>query len=421
MKKSAVLSLLAAAACMVAAAFGAATTARAADAVKIGIMWPLTGNAAAAGQASKAAIEVALDIINNAHPELGSLPLAATSGLPNLGGAKLEVVFVDHEGNPSTAQQLTTRLITQDKVNALMGAYQSSCSFTATAVAERYGIPFMVGESSALNITTRGFKWTFRGTPIATDYARTYVRFFADMKREGRSIGSIAIVNENTDYGTSVGDAIEAESKKADIPVAIRIPYSASSTDVSAQVLQLKQKAPDVVIFISYTADSILYMKTMKNLDYRPPMVIGDDTGFSDPSFIPAVADIAQGAMNRSAWDIGKPGSTTYKINEMYKAKTGRDLDDTSARNMQSFFALADAINRAGSTDPEKIREALITTDLKPDQLMMGYQGVKFDNTGQNVLAATYLIQLHGKQYDLVWPDAAANAKLQWPMTGWAK
>ena len=112
-----------------------ATAVRAADAVKIGILWPLTGNAAAAGHASKAAIEVALDIINKAHPELGNLPLAATAGLPNLGGAKLEVVFVDHEGNPATAQQLATRLITQDKVNALMGAYQSSCSFTATAVA----------------------------------------------------------------------------------------------------------------------------------------------------------------------------------------------------------------------------------------------------------------------------------------------
>jgi len=162
-------------------------------------------------------------------------------------------------------------------------------------------------------------------------------------------------------------------------------------------------------------------MKSMKSLDYVPPMVIGDDTGFSDPSFIPAVADVAQGAMNRSAWAIGQPGSTTYKVNEMFKAKTGRDLDDTSARNMQSFLALAEAINRAGSTDPEKIREALTKTDLKPDQLMMGYEGVKFDNTGQNILAATYLIQLQDKKYELVWPDKAATAKLQWPMAGWKK
>ncbi|MBV9532427.1 MAG: ABC transporter substrate-binding protein [Bradyrhizobium sp.] len=396
-----------------------APAARGAELVKVGIMFPLTGNAGAAGQASKAAIEVALDIINNAHPELGNLPLAASAGLPNLGGAKLDVTFVDHQGDPSLAQQVTTRLVTQDRVKALMGAYQSSCSFTATAVAERYGIPFLVGDSAALNITGRGFKWVFRTTPIASDYARTYMQFFADMKKQGKKIDSIAVVNENTDYGTSVGDAVEAEAKKVGISVAIRIPYSASSTDVSAQVLQLKQKQPDVVIFISYTADSILYMKTMRNLDYGPPMVIGDDSGFSDPSFIPAVSDVAQGAMNRSAWDIGKPGSTTYKVNVMYKAKTGRDLDDTSGRNMQGFFVLADAINRAGSTDPEKIRDALAKTDLKPEQLMMGYHGVKFDQTGQNTLASTYLIQLQGKKYELVWPESAANSKLRWPMAGW--
>jgi branched-chain amino acid transport system substrate-binding protein len=404
--------------CIAAGASGA-SAAIAADSVKIGVLMPLTGNAAAAGQASKAAIEVAADIVNNAHPELGNLPLAATAGLPHLGGAKLDVVFVDHQGNPSQAQQLATRLITEDKVNALMGAYQSSCTFTATPVAERYGIPFMVGDSSALNITTRGFKYVFRSTPIATDYARTYMRFFADMKKEGRPINSIAIVNENTDYGTSVGDAIEAEAKKENVPVAIRIPYSASSTDVSAQVLQLKDKKPDVAIFISYTADSILYVKTMKNFDYKPTMVLGDDSGFSDPSFVPAISDIGQGLMNRSAWDIGKPGSITAKINDMYNAKTGRDLDDTSGRNMQGFLALAEAIDRAGSTDPDKIRDALTKTDLKPDQLMMGYQGIKFDATGQNILASTYLIQLHGNRYELVWPESAATSQLQWPMGGW--
>ena len=74
----------------------------------------------------------AAEIVNDKHPELGNLPLAATEGLPNLGGAKLELTFVDHQGNPSLAQQLATRLITQDKVHALLGAYQSSCSFTAT-------------------------------------------------------------------------------------------------------------------------------------------------------------------------------------------------------------------------------------------------------------------------------------------------
>src|SRR5437667_8304084 len=101
--------------------------ARAADPVKVGVLFPLTGNAAAAGQASKAAVELAADIVNNAHPELGNIPLAKDAGMPGLGGAKLELTFIDHQGNPSVAQQQALRLITQEKVNLLFGAYHSSC------------------------------------------------------------------------------------------------------------------------------------------------------------------------------------------------------------------------------------------------------------------------------------------------------
>jgi branched-chain amino acid transport system substrate-binding protein len=190
---------------------------------------------------------------------------------------------------------------------------------------------------------------------------------------------------------------------------------------VSGQVLQLKDLKPDAVIFISYTADTILYFKTLKNLDYLPPLIIGDDAGFSDPTFIPTVGDLAQGAMNRSAFDTGKPGSHSNKINTLFKAKYGRDLDDTSARWMQGFLVLADAINRAGSTDAAKIQQALQETDLKPDALMIGYRGVKFDATGQNTLSATYLIQLQGKEYKSVWPSERATAQLAWPMKGWKK
>ena len=105
----------------------------------------------------------------------------------------------------------------------------------------------------------------------------------------------------------------------------------------------------------------------------------------------------------------------------MFKAKYHHDLDDTSARWIQGFFVLADVINRAGSTEPEKIQAALKATNLTADQLMIGYRGVKFDETGQNTLSATYLIQLQGKQYVSVWPDARATAKLEYPMKGWRK
>ena len=393
--------------------------ARAAESVKIGVIYPLTGNAASAGQSAKDAVNLGVEIVNTAHPDLRALPLGATAGLPNLGGAKIELDEADHQGNPQVGQQQTLRLITQDHVVAMLGSYHSSVSLVATAVAERQGIPYLVADSVALNITGRGFKWTFRSGPIASDFAKAYAGFLTDMKNAGRKIDKIAIVNENTDYGTSVAASILEAAKAANINVAAQIPYNANSSDVSAQVIQLKTLQPDVVIFVSYTADTILYFRTMKNLDYLPPIIIGDDAGFSDPTFIPNVGDLAQGAINRSAYDIGKPGSNSYIVNEMFKAKYGRDLDDTSARWMQGFLVLADAINRAGSTEPDKIQAALQATDLEPDQLMIGYNGVKFDSTGQNTLASTFLIQLQGKQYVSIWPTNLATDKLELPMKGW--
>ena len=396
-----------------------AVPAVAADAVKIGVIYPLTGNAASAGQSAKDAISLGADIVNNAYPQLKNLPLGATAGLPNLGGAKIELDEADHQGNPQVAQQQTLRLITEDHVVAMLGSYHSSVTLVATAVAERQGIPYLVADSVAANITGRGFKWTFRTTPFAPDFAKAYSAFLTDLKKLGRKIDTIAVVNENTDYGSSVSASILDAAKTANINVGAHIAYSANSSDVSAQVLQLKTLQPDAVIFVSYTADIILYFKTMKNLDYLPPIIIGDDAGFSDPSFIPNVGDLAQGAINRSAFDIGNPGSNSYIIDQMFKAKYGRDLDDTSARWMQGFFVLADAINRAGSTDPEKIQAALKATDLKPDQLMIGYNGVKFDDTGQNTLASTFLIQLQGKQYVSIWPADRATGKIELPMKGW--
>ena len=408
--------------CTMAAIFAAAAmsaSAFAAEPVKIGVIMPLTGNSASAGQSAKDAIDLGAEIINTPHPELKAMPLAATSGLPNLGGAKIELDEADHQGNPQVGQQQTIRLITQDHVAAMLGSYHSSVSLAATAVAERQAVPFMVADSVAPNITTRGFKFTFRTTPIAPDLGKTYAEFIDAVKKSGFKIDSIAIVSENTDYGTSVSQSILDAAKAGSINVAAHIAYNANSSDVSAQVLQLKSANPDCVIFISYTADSILYFKTMKNLDYLPPMIIGDDAGFSDPSFIPSVGDLAQGVLNRSVFDVGKPGSNSFIVNKLFRDKYGRDLDDTSARWMQGLFVLADAINRAHSTDAEQIREALTETELKAEQLMVGYKGVKFDNTGQNTLASTFLIQLKGKQYVSVWPDNLAADRLDLPMKGW--
>jgi branched-chain amino acid transport system substrate-binding protein len=410
------LGLLSAAAISIALSGGA----QAQQAIKIGAIFPLSGNAASAGVHAKAAIEVAIDIINNDHPELGNFPLAKGAGLPGLGGAKVEVVFADNQGSPATGQNQALRLITEEKVVALTGAYQSGITLTASAIAEKYGIPFVNGESVAANLTERGFKWFFRTTPIATDFANVYHEFLTDMKTAGAKTDSVALVHDNTEYGSSVANTITTVFKEKGRAAPIDVAYPANSTDVQSQVLTLKEKKPDVVLMITYTSDAILFAKTMQAQDYKPPMLLADDAGYSDPSFLKAVGKISQGAFNRSSWSVGPPGSPTAIIAKMYKDKSGDELDDTAGRQMTGFLTLMDAINRAGSTEPAKIQAALKATDLKPEQLVLGYKGIKFDDKGQNVLASGVIIQLQdGENYVSVWPKANAEKAPVMPYKGW--
>jgi branched-chain amino acid transport system substrate-binding protein len=399
--------------------FAVTSTALGQQTVKVGAIYPLSGNAASAGNYSKAAIELAVEIVNNDHPELKDLPLAAGSGLPGLGGAKIDVVFADNQGTPAAGQNQALRLITEEKVIALIGAYQSGITVTTSAMAERHGIPFLNPESVAANLTERGFKWFFRATPVAGDFARAYSDFLKEQKAAGQKAASIAIVNENTEYGNSVASVIRELFAKEGHNVTQVIPYSANTTDVQPQVLQLKEKNPDVVIFISYTSDAILYAKTMKDLNFKPAIMIADNAGFNDPSFVSTSGALVDGLVNRSSFAPGKPGSLSALVNDLYKKKTNVDLDDASARAMQGMLILADAINRAGSTDAAKIQAALRATDLKANQVVTGYNGVKFDEKGQNILASSLITQMQGGKYVPVWPKDKAAGELKLPYKGW--
>jgi branched-chain amino acid transport system substrate-binding protein len=406
---------------VVAATLGFASGVSAQNVVKIGAVYPLSGNSASTGNYAKMAFEMGADIINNGDPELAKVfPLAKGGGLPGLKGAKIEVLVADNQGTPQAGANQTLRLITQEKVAALIGCYQSGVTLTASAVAEKYGIPLLNPESVAANLTERGFKWFFRTTPVAADFAKVYATFLKEQKAAGLKVDTIALVHENTEYGNSVSSVISDLFGKNGLNVTQNISYSANSTDVQPQVLQLKEKNPDVVIFISYTSDAILYAKTMKELAWKPEIMIADDGGFNDPAFVKAMGSVTEGLISRSVFASGKPGSVPALMDALYKKKTGGDgLDDVSARVLQGFFTMADAINRAGSTDPEKIRQALAATNLKPEELIAGYDGVKFDEKGQNILGSTLVTQIRGGQYVSVWPKSRATNEIILPYKGW--
>ena len=127
--------------------------------VKIGVLYPLSGPSAEAGKAVLAAVRTAQDVVNNVHG--ADLPLAQVQGLPNLGGAKIRLVVADTAGDPEQGRLAAERLILEEGVAALYGAYHSSVTEAASAVAERLKIPFVTGESSSPSLHRRGFKWFF--------------------------------------------------------------------------------------------------------------------------------------------------------------------------------------------------------------------------------------------------------------------
>lgn len=384
----------------------AALGAQAADkTVRIGAIYPLSGALASTGAEIKAAVELAVDIINNPHPELEGIPLAAGSGLPGLGGAKLEVIFGDSQGKPEVGMADAQRLLDQEKVVALTGAYQSAVTKTASRIAEQRGIPYLNGESSSPDLTERGYKWFFRTSPNDDTFVENMMQFLDGIKAVPTA--KIAVVYENTDFGVNTFKAVEKFAKQYNRQLVANIAYSAGSTSVTAEVQKLAAAKPDVAIFASYTSDAMLFVRTMRESKYAPPVFLANDAGFIDSRFVQEVGPQVQGVLSRDVWgsDVAAAKAGLKKINDMYKAKTGKELNGNNARSMQGVLVLADAINRAGSTEPEAIRRALIATDLGESQVAMPWAGVKFDDKGQNTKGAGLILELKGSSYQTVWPE----------------
>lgn len=186
------------------APFGQASAAE--NEVVIGVLYPLTGPVAQVGIDAVAAVKTAVEIINE-DVDL-NVPMGPGVGLPNLGGAKVRIVVIDHGGKPDVGLAEAERLITQEGVHALFGAYYSSVTATASQVAERYQIPFLNAESTSAKLTERGFKWFFRTTPHDGEFTATMYEFMADFQSmKGAKLKTVGILHEDSVWGSGSGKA----------------------------------------------------------------------------------------------------------------------------------------------------------------------------------------------------------------------
>jgi branched-chain amino acid transport system substrate-binding protein len=399
----------------------AASTQVAVKEIKIGVPFPLSGSLASSGNDSKIAVELAADIVNHVYDL--DLPLARTTGLPNLGGATVVPVFADHAMDPLKAANETERLITEEKVVAIDGAWASSTTATASQVAERLGIPLLNAESTSPALGEQGFKWFFRTTPTDKVFVRSLFDFMRDMvAKKGVSIKTIAILHEDTAYGTDTADLAKALAVEYGYEIVADIAYPQNATDATSEIQRIKAANPDVLLQADYTSNAILTVLAYRQLDLNVKAIIANDNGFSDQQYIAAVKDAGNYIYSRDVWstDWVQNNPRVSKINDLYKARAGKDLTGTSARSFTGFMVLAEAINRAGSTDPEKIRQALLGTNLAPTDIIMPWQGVRFDpQTHENVLGNGIVVQMQQGAYYNVWPFEFAARQPIWPMPAW--
>jgi branched-chain amino acid transport system substrate-binding protein len=390
--------------------------------VKIGALYPLSGQVAKSGEDTLNAIKLAVQVVNTANPD-SKLPFGKTAGLPNLGGAKIELVAADHQGSPEIGAAEAERLIVQEKVAALIGAFHSSVAATSSQVAERYQTPYVSGESEATTLTERKFKYFFRTTPSSRTQAQDFFTFLRDLDKTGKTATkTIAIVSENTLWGQEFAKSVEGYFKEfPEFTLATKISYAQGTTDVSSEVQRLIAANPDVVMHASYDAEAILFAKTYKSFGFNPKGIMAIGAAFGSGAFRTALGEDANYFLVREHWarDLARKNALIEEVGKLYEKAYGKPMDGTPARAFQATMVLADAINRAGSIEPAKLRQALAETNLPPDQLIMPWEGVRFDAAGQNTLTRGIFIQTQGGTPATVWPFDFAQAQLVWPRPGW--
>jgi branched-chain amino acid transport system substrate-binding protein len=419
-------------------ALALAVPALAAEEIKIGVLYPLTGGAAAEGRELRDGAELAVEIANNVKADL-DMAMAKNGGIKSLGGAKIKLIIQDHQGNPQLGADLAKKLIQDDKVVGLMGAYHSAVTKTVAAVAERYGIPIINESSTSPALTKEGLKWFWRTTPHDTTFTNDLFVFLEGLT-QGKAKGvkamdkkellPIVSACEKTEWGSNVEAAIKELGKAHGFEPQVSLLYAAKAPDLSSEVQSLLAPKPATMLFAGYGADAILMIKTLKSNKAKPKVIWGQDAGFESPEFVSSLGDDVVGILTRTVFSprVGEVKKVSKQVNDLYKAKTGRDLSGASARSFTATQAWVYILEKAGSTKPEAIQKAANEIKIEPAELIVPWKGIKFSTSGpdigQNELGTGMIGQYQkgkdGKMtLEIVYPFDLATADMIYPIKGW--
>ncbi len=405
--------------------------------IKIGVILPLSGPLAPIGKSLKEGAELAADIVNKKYPEL-EISIAKWEGIPNLGSAKIKLIFADSRGDPGWGAEQAKRLIEDEKVVGLMGAYQSAVTKTASVEAERAGIPFINPDSTSPDLTKRGFKWFWRVTPHETWFTKDLFDFLEGLvagKAPGvkavpkSELEPLAVAVENTEWGSASLAEIEKFAKERGWKIAEAFKYPHKAADLTSESRRLIASKAPTFLFAPYVADAILFIKTLKEMKASPRLIWGQDAGFIEADFYKTLGADVNGILTRDLFspELSKVRPVAGKLNEMYKKMTGYDFSGSSARDFVGVQVWAHVLNNAKSTTPEAIRKALNEIYIPGNELIMPWKGVRFGSpfpgdTQQNELGSGVINQYQGYpggKLHIIFPFEASTSKLIYPFPGW--
>lgn len=364
----------------------------------VGISLPLTGAEAKFGEIEKQAYEMAIAEIN------------AKGGV---NGVKLALDIQDSGGKPETATAIVEKFITIDKYPIVVGEYTSQCSYAVAGVCEKYKVPYLVVTGAADKITQQGWKYVYRMNPPSSLYNMGVFSFFEQVAKPK----SIAILYENTDFGSSTSKAMKEWCEGHGVSVVLSEGYSAGGVDFKPILQKVKSLRPDIVYMVSYLMDASLLMRQSKELDINPQAFIGGAAGHTLPEFLENAADASEYCYSATLWtpQVKFPGAKDFFDN--FKKKYNKETDYHGAEAYAAAYVLADTVKRAKSLTPEDLRAALAETNM-----MTAFGPIKFTSwgqfTNQNKMD-TLVLQVIKKKYETVWPQDAASAKYVYPAPRW--
>jgi len=390
--------------------------------VRIGTIFPLTGNMAFGGNEGFLGTEIAREIVN----EHGGL------------WAGNKIVFVQADAPDQTAATSEmNRLISHENIKLVIGSFSSAIAFTASQVAERSKVIFWENHGVADTIARRGFRYLFKTNVNATGTGGGAATFAAAYLTKALAIAPkdmrVAVAWEDGTYGASVGKAAFEKAKEVGLNVVANEGYSAKAADLSPLILKLKGLSPDVLLVAGIGQDAVLFWSQARKLDFNVKAVIATSGGWGVPDFAKNLGDGANGVFSSDFPTEVNPDALTPHARELarefvkrFEAKKGtRPTGNAWLAFAGTMVLFEDVLPKAGSLDPDKIRDAAFSLDLPPGSMANGC-GVKFIphdkfDGGKNERAFAIIGQWQDGVMRVVGPDKLATAKpILVPLPKWA-